>query len=54
MHFAGGRPHQLQDRASECRLAATAFADETERLAPSNVEIDAVERMHCTDPPASQ
>ena len=53
-HLPGGRPHQLQDGTAKRRLAAAAFADQPERFAAMDVEIDAVDRVHRADLPASE
>ena len=43
--LAGGRLEQAQDRPTERRLAAPGLADEPERLASADVEIDAVDGL---------
>ena len=43
------RPLQLQDATPGCRLAASGLADQAQRLAPPDFEIDAVHRLHMRD-----
>ena len=45
-HAAGGGPDELQDGAPGGALAAAAFADQAERLAAPDLEVDAVDRVH--------
>ena len=40
---------QLEDRPAERGLAAAGLADEAERLAPLDVEVDAVDGVHLPD-----
>ena len=47
--LARSRVDQLQDRFPRGRLAATALADQTQRLALGDVEGDAVDRMDLPD-----
>ena len=46
------RLFQLEDAATGSGLSTTGFAHEAERLAPANLEIDAVHRFHMRDDPA--
>ncbi len=46
---AGGRLEQLDDRPAERRLAAARLTDDTERLAPLDRQIDAVDGAHRAD-----
>src|SRR5450759_896554 len=45
-HAAGGGPDELQDSAPGGALAAAALADQAERLAAADLEVDAVDRVH--------
>ena len=47
--LAGGRPLEPQDAAAGRRLAATALADQPQRLAAAKREVDAVDRLHLAD-----
>ena len=47
--LAGGRLRQLHDRPAERRLAAARLADDAERLAGSNSQVDPVDRVHLAD-----
>jgi hypothetical protein len=49
---AGGRLDQPQHGARHRRLAAAGFSDEAQRLADTEREADAVDRMHGADLPA--
>ncbi len=48
-HLALRRRQQIEDHASRGRLAGTRLADEPERLALTNREIDPVDRFHVAD-----
>src|SRR5207248_10646805 len=50
----GGRLEQLDDRAAERRLAAAGLADEADRLARLDAQIDAVNGVHLADDPLEQ
>src|SRR5450759_436801 len=45
-HAAGGGPDELQDSAPGGALAAAALADQAQRLAAADLEVDAVDRVH--------
>ena len=51
LDLAGGRLEQPQERAAERRLAAARLADEADRLAAEDVEVDAVDRLELADGP---
>ena len=51
LDLAGGRLEQPQQRAAERRLAAAGLADEADRLAAEDVEVDAVHRLELADGP---
>ena len=48
-HLAGRRFVQAQDRAAECRFAATRLADETIRLTAFERQADVVDGTHVRD-----
>ena len=48
-HRARGRLEELEDAVAGRRLARAGLADEPERLARSDVEADAVDRLHVAD-----
>ena len=45
-HLAFGGPVQVEQGEARSRLAASGFADEAQRLAFENIEIDIIQRMH--------
>ena len=49
LDLARGRLEQPQQRAAEGRLAAAGLADEADRLAAADVEVDAVDRLQLAD-----
>ena len=49
LDLARGRLEQADQRAAERRLAAARLADEADRLAAEDVEVDAVDRLQLAD-----
>ena len=50
-HLAGGRLDQAQDRPAQGRLAASRLADQAERLALPDIEVDSVDGTDLADHP---
>ena len=54
VQLAAGRPEDAHDAAAGCRLAAARLADQTERLAGANREVDPVDGPDLPDRPTEQ
>ena len=54
LDLAGGRLEQADQRPPERRLAAARLADEPERLAPPDLEVDAVDGLDVAGRPPQQ